>query len=110
MHKLEQLTDSEYISLAVSNGCLACSLDRNPGTPAEWHHPREGVGKGERGPDREGYPLCPSHHRTSVGCFSIHLHPHEFKRLYGNDEKMAKLTRIGVQRILDRSIGMRRAR
>lgn len=110
MTRLEELTDGEYISLAVSNGCLACSLDRNPGTPAEWHHPREKVGKSERGADRLGYPLCPSHHRTGVGATAVHLDPVVFKARYGNDKKMAKLTRISVQRILDSSIGMKRAR
>ena len=62
----------------------------------------------ERAEDKDVMPLCPSHHRTGQGgVFSIHLHQPQFHKLYGSDEKLTKITRIGVQKMLDDTIGKR---
>lgn len=61
----------------------------------------------ERAPDKEVIPLCPSHHRTGAGAPSAHLQPVDFFRKYGSDDRLTKLTRIGVQRMLDSTIGKR---
>jgi hypothetical protein len=49
---------------------LGCGLCRRLGygeTPAELHHPREGVGKAQRASDWLVIPLCADHHRGSKG-------------------------------------------
>lgn len=106
---VNEVSDGEYLSLAASLGCLACSLDGMPGTPAEIHHPRSGMGMAERAPDRDAYPLCSCHHRTGTDpkAPSVHLRPEFFHLRYGSDELLTKLTRIGVQRLLDSTIGKR---
>lgn len=42
-------------------GCLLC------GSPAELHHPREGVGKAQKSPDYCVVPLCQPHHTGPEG-------------------------------------------
>ncbi len=106
----------QYISIAVGSGCVACAIDGTPGTPAEWHHPRSEVGMSERAADKDGYSLCPGHHR-GVGLplqaheelCSVHMTPKEFHIRYGDDEQLTKIQRIIVYRILDGSIGMKKA-
>ena len=104
-----ELSDGDYLSLVASLGCLACSLDGYPGSPAEIHHPRARVGMAERAPDKEAYGLCPVHHRTgtSEDHPSVHLRPSEFHSKYGSDERLTKMAKIGVQRMLDNTIGKR---
>lgn len=69
--------DRAYAADACSLGCMICRLRLSrPGTPAEFHHPRTGIGSGKRSPHSEGIPLCPGtydrpgHHR--VGPFALH--------------------------------------
>lgn len=102
-----ELSDGDYLSLAASLGCLPCSLDGMPGTPAEIHHPRADVGMAERAPDKDAYPCCPQHHRIGMHTFSVHMQPQEFHLRYGSDERLTRLTRIGVQKLLDSTIGKR---
>lgn len=61
----------------------------------------------EKAPDKDVYPTCLGHHLTGVGCVAVHKDPEKFHRLYGSDDHLTKLTRIGVQRMLDGTIGKR---
>jgi hypothetical protein len=69
-------------------GCIACSLDGIPGTPAEVHHIRHQGG-------RKHFltiPLCPPHHRGDNGTVSVHGSPKKFKMLYGDELDLLNLT------------------
>jgi hypothetical protein len=53
-------------------------------TPAELHHPRTGLGMGQRAKHFNVLPLCPEHHRGQTG---IHgMGSRAFARHYGVDE------------------------
>ena len=39
--------------------------------------------------------------------FSVHMQPQEFHLRYGSDERLTRLTRIGVQKLLYSTIGKR---
>ena len=45
-----------YKDAVAALGCLVC------GAPAQLHHPREGVGAGQRESDWCVVPLCKGHH------------------------------------------------
>ena len=65
-------------------GCIIC------GEPAELHHPREGVGMGQRASDFLVIPLCPLHHRlgTQFHAPSVHGAPQHFRAKYGSEMEL----------------------
>ena len=74
-------------------GCVACQKDGYDGTPPEIHHIRQGYGIGQRAPDEETIPLCPTHHRYGKGQFpGIHSDPNIFKKKYGNERELLAFT------------------
>lgn len=48
-------------------GCGMCRRMGQPGTPAQLHHPRAGVGMAQRQSDWLVIPLCEYHHTGSKG-------------------------------------------
>ena len=48
-------------------GCGMCRRMGYPDTPAQLHHPRDGVGGAQRASDWLVIPLCPAHHTGSKG-------------------------------------------
>ena len=52
-------------------GCSVCRRMGYPGTPAELHHPRSGVGMGKRSSHYSVIPLCPEHHRGKTGVHGL---------------------------------------
>ena len=52
-------------------GCSVCRRMGYPGTPAELHHPRSGVGMGKRSSHYDVIPLCPEHHRGKTGVHGL---------------------------------------
>lgn len=70
-------------------GCIACSMEGFEQTPSEIHHIRDGQGFGQRAPDDQTIPLCPTHHRLGrPPFFGIHSHPREFRRRYGSEREL----------------------
>jgi hypothetical protein len=59
--------DREYARDAVSLGCALCRRLGWGETPAQFHHPRTGVGAARKAPDADGIPLCWEHHQGSTG-------------------------------------------
>lgn len=65
-------------------GCILCRHLGTPGTPAEIHHLREGMGIGQRAKNDRTIPLCPTHHRSSTGFHG--LGKRAFESAYGVSE------------------------
>lgn len=73
----------------IEIGCVACRIDGFENTPPEIHHIRSGYGMGQRAPDEQTIPLCPTHHRYGrPPFFGIHSHPREFRRRYGSEREL----------------------
>jgi hypothetical protein len=87
-----------YMSRAADLGCMICRLFFTAGTPAELHHPRTGVGKGQKADDRDVIPLCPEHHRGKTGVHGMGVKA--FVRHYGKTE--AELTELTQQLVQEK--------
>jgi hypothetical protein len=59
------------MSAVAELGCSVCRRMGYPGTPAELHHPRAGVGAGRRSSNWDVIPLCPEHHRGNTGVHGL---------------------------------------
>ena len=62
--------EKRHLSALTELGCAVCRRMGYPGTPAEIHHPRQGVGKAQKASHWDAIPLCPSHHRQ--GPHAVH--------------------------------------
>jgi hypothetical protein len=51
--------NNSYLGFVRSHPCCLCGDDIH----VEAHHPRFGVGMGEKASDRDAVPLCGRHHR-----------------------------------------------
>lgn len=89
--------EKEHLSKVAAIGCIACHVQGTPGTPAEIHHPRAGTGLGVRASHYDAIPLCPPHHRGTVGLSvpSIHGSKNAFIEEFGTEaELLAILTAL----------------
>lgn len=57
----------EWKNAVAELGCSMCRRMGYPETPAQLHHPRDGVGAAQRASDWLVIPLCPAHHTGSKG-------------------------------------------
>lgn len=57
----------QWMSAVADLGCSMCRRMGYPDTPAQLHHPREGVGMAQRQSDWLVIPLCEPHHTGSKG-------------------------------------------
>jgi hypothetical protein len=76
--------EREHMGRVAALGCGLCRLLGFPGTPAELHHPRTGVGIGKRSAHTDVIPLCFHHHRGNVGVHGMGRKA--FEREYGVTE------------------------
>lgn len=60
-----------HLNRLAGIGCILCKRLGTPGTPAEIHHLRTGVGAAQRGSDWTAIPLCPEHHRGASGLHGL---------------------------------------
>jgi hypothetical protein len=65
------LKEKKHMSAVAELGCAVCRRMGYPGTPAELHHKREGVGAARRASHYEVIPLCPEHHRGNTGVHGL---------------------------------------
>lgn len=79
-------------------GCIVCLVHLGVRSPAEIHHPRDGMGMSQRASDSEAIPLCPIHHRTgdgtasSGGHWGYHKSPERFEDRYGTEAELLNVT------------------
>lgn len=83
-----------HLGRLVEIGCIACLKIGHEGTPAEIHHIRHGMGKGQRSSHYDAIPLCPAHHRGTAGLKvpSIHGSPDAFRKSFGTEMDLLELT------------------
>lgn len=65
------LAEKKHMGRVAELGCAVCRRMGYPGTPAELHHPRSGVGMGKRSSHYDVIPLCPEHHRGKTGVHGL---------------------------------------
>lgn len=75
--------EKAHLETVASMGCIACEMLGYPGTPAEIHHIRAGMGMGQRNNHFQVIPLCPVHHR--YGKDAVHVSPATFQRKFGTE-------------------------
>jgi hypothetical protein len=90
MIKAKTKAEKAHLGRVAELGCIACRSDGYEGVAAEIHHPRAGVGMGQRAPHTDAIPLCPSHHRgiQHPKIPSIHLDKHRFIAAYGTEAEL----------------------
>ena len=65
--RLVTRAEKKHMNQVAELGCGLCRRMGFEGTPAELHHPRAGMGMGQRASNMRVIPLCPEHHRGSTG-------------------------------------------
>ena len=97
----------QWMADVAALSCVAC---RNAGygeTPAEVHHIRDGVGRGQRADDTETIPLCPPHHRGTAHPIvpSIHRDKRRFEQEFGTERELLAQTVREVEAMRENTIG-----
>lgn len=76
--------DRPRLRWATTLPCASCNWP----PPSHPHHPRTGVGKGQKAPDADAFPLCESDPRTGrLGCHDA-FHDRK-QRFWGWDKERA---------------------
>ena len=78
------IAEKKHMGRVADLGCAVCRRMGYPGTPAELHHRRAGVGAARRSSNYEVIPLCPEHHRGNTGVHG--LGTKGFAKRWGFDE------------------------
>lgn len=76
--------ERSFLTAMADQGCILCRRLGYPGTPAEIHHLRCGMGMAQRNSDEMAIGLCPEHHRGATGYHG--LGRRAFERTYGVTE------------------------
>lgn len=99
--------EKAWLSAVQSLSCIACRNHGYGETPAEVHHIRDGVGRGQRADDTETIPLCPAHHRGTAHPIvpSIHLDKRRFEREFGTERELLAQTVREVNELRSNIIG-----
>tara|TARA_R110000868_G_scaffold20802_1_gene87419 strand:+ start:453 stop:746 length:294 start_codon:yes stop_codon:yes gene_type:complete len=63
--------EKQHLARVAELGCIICDRLGYPGTPAEVHHIRTGIGAGRRASHYDTLPLCPEHHRGNTGLHGL---------------------------------------
>lgn len=85
--------EKEHLNKLAELGCLACHLQGTPGTKAEIHHMRDGVGMSQRSSHFRALPLCCIHHRGTAGLSvpSIHGSKNAFIEAFGTESELLEI-------------------
>lgn len=79
------ITKRRHKDKVANLGCILCRHLGLGETPAQLHHPRAGMGMGQRASDFDVIPLCHEHHLGKTG---IHgMGTKAFTAKYGLTEK-----------------------
>lgn len=79
--------EREHMSAVAALGCIACRNLGIPGTPAEIHHIRAGVGAGRRASHYDVLPLC-FHHHSAQGVDGYHKYPETWQAKHGTEAEL----------------------
>jgi len=92
--KPERVVDEAHLRRVRALGCIVCWLRGLGWIRAESHHPKDETGAGEKAGDDEAIPLCPRHHRTGGFGVAFHAGSTEFRKRYGSERELLRLTRL----------------
>lgn len=87
--------EKQHLAKLCELGCVACHIQGTPGTRAEIHHLRDGVGMSQRSSHYRAIPLCCVHHRGTFGLSipSIHGSKNAFIAAFGTEAELLELTK-----------------
>jgi hypothetical protein len=80
--------DSERLSSVAALGCIVCRRLGFPGSPAEIHHIRAGMGKGQRASHQVAIGLCPFHHRNGGFGEAFHAGKKTWQEKFGTEMEL----------------------
>lgn len=80
--------ERQHLARVAEIGCIVCYNNGHPGTPAEIHHIRFGVGLGQRSNNYLTIPLCHIHHRTGGHGVAFHAGKRTFEQNFGTEEQL----------------------
>ena len=89
--------EKRHMGKVAALGCYACRQNGFDDTPAELHHIRTGVGKGQRASNYQVIPLCPHHHRHGSHGEAYHSGPKVWQERFGNE--------LDIVEIINREVG-----
>jgi len=71
--KTKTKSEKAHLSKVASLGCIVCLRLYGSHDPAgvELHHPRAGIGMGQRASHLDVLPLCVEHHRGNLGVHGL---------------------------------------
>lgn len=105
MAKSKTKDEKRWLSDVAAMGCVVCRNSGYGASPAEVHHSRAGVGKGQKAHYSQTIPLCPPHHRTGGYGIAFHAGPEEFEKRYGSQDKLVSQTVREVESMRANTIG-----
>ena len=86
MKKAEKL----HLNAVAELGCIICR------SPAEIHHPRSGVGMGQKSSHYDAIPLCHRHHRTGGHGVALHAGQKTFEANFGTEAELLEKVRAAL--------------
>ena len=96
-------TQSEraHMDLAAALGCIVCHNEGHGWSPAELHHPRAGMGMGQRASHMDVLPLCPNHHRNGNHGVAIHQGQKTWEKNFGTELELLEQVREMLDESMD---------
>lgn len=90
--------EREHLARVIDLGCIVCRNTGRGKSPAEVHHIRIGVGKGQRAGHFDVLPLCAPHHRIGSYGIAFHAGKEKWQALYGSEQDLLAQVRrdLGV--------------
>ncbi len=81
--------EKAHLDAVARLGCLICRA------PAEVHHVTTGAGMGQRASHYDTIPLCPRHHKATVGGLgeAIHAGKRTWEQRHGTELELLERTR-----------------
>jgi hypothetical protein len=80
--------EKQHLDKVQQLGCIACQKIGYFGTPAEIHHIRTGIGKGQRASNYQVIPLCPHHHRNGGYGEAFHAGSKVWQEKFGKEKDL----------------------
>jgi len=96
--------ERRYLSRVADLGCAVCRRMGYPGTPAEIHHKRAGMGLGRRASHWQAIPLCPEHHRGATGLHGLGTKGFVKHYGYNEDDLLEDVRRLILDRFMDEGV------
>ena len=93
MKKAATKAEREHMDKVQALNCIVCRNQGYPDSPCEIHHPRSGVGMGQRSSHYAVIGLCPTHHRLGGIGTALHAGQKTFEAKYGTEEELLEQVR-----------------